>query len=498
MESCELFFFLKGWQLYCKGELLFAKKQLNEKPLNPPTIMRNAIILGIVFLFLGFMGLKDSQAQMYLENGRQICCGDSILNGNYLALGINPAHLGRVLSVKRGTGFMQVGGSFYSHGLDLGQVMSLSFTDNVLDSSMKQEIVGRYPPEDNFEYDGKLEINWLSFSYASPKFGGFALQIQDRFMSTATIPNDFLGVLLLGPAAPVFQEPNGYSQAISSPNGTSLDYGHYRSIRMGYGAKLLQVDKVKIYGGLTYAFLFGIGRLSAEIDNGSFTSVSSFSELYQLDYQNIDIQDPAYQRQILSNAGVGNSLSLGLSVDIGQDLNLSASVIDIGSLNFSKNITRHTASSQTIIDSVSQGIIDSYNAGELSVEFFDLLNEQKLDKIAVKLNTHARVGGTYRIDDKFFASAEAIIPMRSQNLSVIDVESATVIGSITWNPIPKVFYLTSGAFYNPQFGWRIPFGVSAGLGPNARISIATGDLRTFLGAQDPMASLSISFFGHNY
>ncbi|MCI4667395.1 MAG: DUF5723 family protein [Bacteroidia bacterium] len=460
--------------------------------------MKKIFLLILSALFFVLVGFPTAKAQMYLENGRQVCCGDSILNGSYLSLGINPAHLGRVLSVKRGSGFLQIGGSFYSHGLDLGQVLDLSLTDGLVDENVKQEIVDRYPPSDNFEYDGKLEINWLSFSYAHPKYGGFAIQVQDRFVSTATIPNDFLGVLLLGGQAPVFQQPNGSSIAPSTANGTSIDYGHYRSIRLGYGVKLLDLDQVKLYGGITYSRLFGIGRLDASIEDQEFVSVSSFSELYQLDYQNINIQDPNYQRQILSNAGTGNAFSLGVSLDIGKDANISASIIDIGSLKFTKNVSRHTASSTSIIDSIGQGVVNSYNAGEISIDLFNLTDRNSINEINVNLNTHARVGGTYRIDEKFIANAEAIIPMRSQDLSVIDVESATVIGTVTWNPIPKVFYLTAGTFYNPQVGWRIPVGASFGLGPRARISISTGDLATFLGAPDPMASLSISLLGHNY
>jgi len=439
----------------------------------------------------------SSQAQIYLENGRQVCCGDSLLNGNYLALGINPAHLGRVLSVKRGSGFLQVGGSFYSHGLDLGQVLDLSFGDERIDPALKQEIIDRYPPEDDFEYDGKLDLNWLSFSYAHPKYGGIAIQIQDQFQSTATIPNEFLGIALLGPAAPVFQ--NGSSQqALESGNGTRFSYAHTRRIRVGYGVKLLQVQEIKLYAGATYSRLFGIGHLNADIEDQRFSAISSFSELYRLDYQNLNLQNPDDQRQLISNAGAGHAFSLGLSLDITQKANLSLSLVDVGSLSFTKNVARHEASVQSIIDSIGSGIVESYDAGATSVRLFDLTDSEYGGEIDVILNTHARVGGTYRINKSLFANAEAIIPMRSSNLRVIDTEQATVIGALTWNPIPRVFYLTAGTFYNPQFGWRIPVGVSVGLGPRARLSVSTGDLATFLGAKDPMASLSISFLGQNY
>ena len=155
-------------------------------------------LLWLLLAVLIFNSKSDLNAQLYYDNGRQICCGDSVLSGKYRALGINPAHLGRTGRIQRSGGFLQIGGSLYGQGLDLGELLDATFSDEVLSDTLKQGILGRTNPMENFEYEARLSVNWASFSYATEKLGGIAVGVQDRVNNTGLLPNDMISLLALG------------------------------------------------------------------------------------------------------------------------------------------------------------------------------------------------------------------------------------------------------------------------------------------------------------
>jgi len=437
-------------------------------------------------------------AQMYYDEGRLVYAGDSTVEGSYMALGINPANLGRTSRFKTGGGLLQVGGNFHSNGLNLGQVLNLSFTDQLLSDTVKNLLVGQNSePSEAFEYDGNLDINWVSYSWAKPKVGGFAINIQDRIASTATIPNSFFGILLKGTDAPAVDSISSLNDLYSLGDGTEAFYSHIRAARLGYGRKVLGIDGIaNFYAGATVQLLWGVGYFNGRIDNAVYQSTAAFSDLYRADYGNLNIQDPNVQRQLLSSVGQGFGFDLGVSADIGKKLNVGASIVDIGSLLWDQDVVQAQLDVPTLIDSIQEGIISSYNLNTEITDVYDLAVRVPGESFRTYLNTQARLNASYRVSPRFVVAGDLVMPFRNSNLNVIDQEAATLTGSVNWVIVPKMINFSSGFIYNRRVGYRWPAGLTVGLGSFV-VSLTTADFLTFVTSRDPMAAVSISVMGFN-
>ncbi|MEM6803198.1 MAG: DUF5723 family protein [Bacteroidota bacterium] len=451
---------------------------------------RQLIFLFILILF----GSLDLSAQMYLDNGRQICCGDSIISGKYRALGVNPAHLGRTARLQRSGGILQIGGSLYGQGLDLGELLDATFTENVLSDTLKEGILSRTNPQENFEYEGRLNINWISFSIASEKLGGIAVGIQDRWLNTGVLPNDAINLLALGQNSQVFQNASGASELGAVADGSRLSYSHVRELRIGYGRRMMKVGTFSLYGGFTYKRLWGIGYLGAQIENGLYEGVSSFAELYDINFGQLNLRDPGARNQLLSSAGGGSAFDIGIVMDIGEKLTLAASIVDVGNLTWKKDILESEIAFEEVIGDLGDGIINSYNLSEEVGNLFDLVQSEAGNEFEVPLNTRLRLNSSIRLSQKLILHAELLTPFDKDNVTYIDQDAAIFHATATLSPV-KLFRINSGVYYSGRYGWRMPLGVSFGFRGKSMLSIATTDILTFFTNRSPLASLSISTIG---
>lgn len=449
----------------------------------------------------------DLRGQMFFDDGRMVYAGDSTVEGSYLALGINPANLGRVQGQRKGGTVLQVGGNFYSDGLDFGQVLDLTFTDQALSPEIKRGILDQNALSgDDFVYDGNLDVNWLSYSYATPTLGGIAVTVQDRVASTATVPNDALGVLLLGGDAPAVQQASSPSDIYGAGDGTDISYSHIRSVRLGYGRMLARVrggngkgnyrnELFRLYAGVGINMLWGIGYFRGGIEEGQFTSVAAFSDLYRVNYAQFNIQDPNTQRQLLSSVGQGFAFDLGLGLDIGDKLSFGASVVDVGSLVWDQNVLGTSVNFATIVDSAAQGLIDSYQMGQEVGNLYELVEQRPVPSFETFLNAQVRLNAAYRITERMRVGGDLVMPLRSANPETLDVEAATITGSFSWAIVPRFIYLSSGFIYNGSFGARMPLALSVNLGGRSTLNVSTADLLTLGLRENPLASLTLSFSG---
>ncbi len=445
--------------------------------------------------------------QMYFDDGRVVYSGDSTTEGRYLSLGINPANLGRVTGTRKGGTLLQIGGNFYSNGLDLGQVIDLSLTSQIIDPDLATQLVSQNAlPTEDFSYEGNLDVNWLAYSFANPTLGGIAFSVQDRWASTSAIPNDLLGLLLQGTESPAVQQANSRDDLLGIGDGTLATYSHIRSARIGYGRMLARVrggngkgeyrnELFRLYGGVGIQVLWGIGFFNGQIENGRFSSTSSFSDLYRINYAGFDIQDPTTQRQLLSSSGQGFAFDLGLGLDIGDKISIGASVVDVGSLTWDENVLATSADFGAILDSVGQGLIQSYELSQEIGNLYALVEQSPDPAITTLLNAQTRLNVAYRITERMRLGADLVMPMRSGNPETIDVEAATLTGSFSWSIVPRFIYLSSGFIYNGNFGTRWPLALSVNLGGATTLNVSTADLLTLVSGREPLASLTISFSG---
>ncbi len=454
----------------------------------------------LLLVFNAFYGYS----QMYFDDGRMVYAGDSTVEGSYQSLGINPANLGRVSQRRKGGAILQVGGNFYSDGLDFQQVIGLTFREDSLGEALKNEIVSQ-TASGEFAYEGNLDVNWFSYSYASPTLGGIAVNVQDRLASTATIPNEALGIMLLGENSAAVQNAANISDLSGLGDGADVSYSHIRAVRIGYGRMIARVrggngggdfrnELFRIYAGGTLQLLWGVGYFNGEIQNGNFSSKSTFADLYRVNYGQLTIGDPLLQRQLLNTVGQGVAFDLGLGVDIGEKISFGASIVDVGGLTWDEGIVTTSTDFVTLVDSSQQGLINSYQISQEAGNFLDLGTQGTAPSFETLLNAQTRLNFAYRLNDRMRLGGDMVIPLRSANPEAIDIEAATLTGSFSWAIVPQYIYLSSGFIYNGSFGARLPLGISANFG-GATFNISTADLLTLAQRRRPLASLSVSISG---
>lgn len=451
--------------------------------------MKNLLLL--LFLFLSF----SIHGQMYYNNGRQLCCGDSLLVGSHRALGINPANLGRSGTFRKSLGLLQLGGSYYSDGLDLGGLLLLSFTDDSLSDNFKEDWLGQVSDGGPFIFSNNLEMEWLSFSIASERMGGMAFYLKDRVSSYSTIPGSMLALLLVGQDALLSQPPERFNAA---GNGTTLFYSHIREASLGYGRKIYKREGLHLYAGFAVKRLWGIGYFRTNIDDGLVAGLSSFSHFYKINYGQLRLENNL-DRKLLDTSGEGIAWDAGLAADIGQAFHVSFSVTDVGQLNWNEQVLRSRTSFGDFAGSLNEGVINSASFSEELEDVYQALDFQEGALFKTPLNTQFRLNTLYKADPRLSLSTDLILPVSENKPDILNYQPATFMAALNWNALPGYFNLSSGLFYSNAFGFRLPLGFSLGIFDNAMFSISTADLLTFvLNNRNPYAGLSITAFNYKF
>lgn len=431
-------------------------------------------------------------AQMYYQDGRQVCCGDSLLTGSYQTLSINPANLGRAGRLQKSIGILQIGGNFYSDGLDKGQLLDFAFTDKLLTESQKEAIVGNEAPVDEFFYDGNIEINWLSFSLASPKLGGIAVNVKDQVFSTLTLPNSVIGLLIQGTNSNAYQSATNLDALSRIADGTFGNFHHLRTASVGYGRRVLGTGKWNLYLGGTYKHIWAIGYYQAQIDQGTFSGRSAFSDFYRINYGLLNLNTASGRRELLSDVGTGQAIDIGGSLDVSDKINIGISIIDIGSIKWKDQVVEYQGDFSRVIDSVGNGLVNSFDFSEEAAGLYDLMESGSGAPFTSQLHTRLRAQGTFRIKQSLNASFDLSLPLREESPDVLNYQPTLIAGNLNWEVMPKLLTLNSGVLYSKKWGIRMPFGIMVGIKNAAMLSVSTADLLTFLSGRDPYASLSVA------
>ena len=372
----------------------------------------------LLFLLLFGFSLK---AQMYYNNGRQLCCGDSLLVGSHRALGINPANLGRSGALRKSFGLLQFGGSYYTDGLDLEGLAVLSFTDDTLGQDFKEEWLNNVAESKPFTFSSNLEMEWLSFSIASENFGGLAFYLKDRVSSFSNIPANMLSLLLVGQAAPAFQQPEQLSAA---GNGARLFYSHIREASMGYGRKIFKNEKVTLYGGLTVKKLWGIGYFRTNIVGGSVRGLSSFSNFYRINYGQLALENNL-ERMLLDASGQGQAFDFGLAADIAKVFHISFSFTDIGALSWNEQVLSSSTSFANFTNSLEEGLINTAGFSDELKDVYQSLEFHKGVVFKTPLNTQFRMNSMFRTGPRLSLSTDLVLPLNENKADVLNFQPAT-------------------------------------------------------------------------
>lgn len=443
------------------------------------------------FLLSGF----SLKAQMYYNNGRQLCCGDSLLVGNHRALGINPANLGRSGTLRKSFGVLQFGGSYYTEGLNLKGLSKLSFTDDSLSREFKSDWLDNIEIGESFTFSNNLDMEWLSFSIASENLGGIGFSLKERVSSYAHIPGDMLSLMLDGKDSPVYQQKE---QLPAAGNGSSLFYSHIREASIGYGRKIFKTKLLSLYAGATVKKLWGIGYFRTDIVGDQLSGLSSFSNFYRINYGEITMNNIP-KRNLLDASGQGYAYDFGVAADLFKVLHVSLSVTDIGSVSWDKQVLSSNINFGEIAAALEEGVINSAGFSEELESVYDNFQFGEGEAFTTPLNTRIRQNIVWSVSSRLSLSTDFVMPLNKNKAEVLNFHPATFTAALSWSVIPGMLNLSSGYFYSDVFGTRLPLGISIGISENAMISLSTADVLTFvIDSENPYPGISFTTLNYKF
>jgi len=185
------------------------------------------------------------------------------------------------------------------------------------------------------------ETNLLSFGYNSD-FGSFNFRIRENVLMMTKFKGDLTDFLM---------SPTLQNMAIDQPQLFGAEALHYREYSLGYAKEIVK-DKLtvggraKIYYGKSILFSEVSGKIIERRDT-FFTQISGPMRLSipaNPDLDNGVLKDMNLAKNFdignyITNAkNVGVGIDLGINYKISPEIELSASVIDLGSIKWKQNI----------------------------------------------------------------------------------------------------------------------------------------------------------------
>ena len=218
--------------------------------------------------------------------------------------------------------------------------MLKDFLSGALDTAALKSVFNSLIKEDLFFQ--RFETSLISFGYNSG-IGSFSFRINEIEQIRSSLKGDITEFLTV----PAIQ-----TVALNHPQILSADMVHYREYSLGYARELIQH---KLSVGLRAKIYFGKASLVPEVpieisgkDNKYFFGTSgpiksSLPVNFVLDEDTIITGATASKNfsalnYLFNKQNMGAGIDLGFSYQINSEINLSASVVDLGKINWNSNL----------------------------------------------------------------------------------------------------------------------------------------------------------------
>lgn len=418
-------------------------------------------------------------------------------------IGINPANLGWENNYKFSISILIFGISAQSRVMDYAELKeAILRPDESFTPEQKKNFASVFSNPDGLNLQSNL--NWLTFSFASPKLGGFAMNLRDRSFAHITLNENAADILFNGEDAEIFQDTMAFLQNISTIfDSSEISYLHYRELNLAYGRKLLGIGGTSdssyfsLYGGVGVKYLWGLGNLEMIAQDNILTGHSSFSSKYGVDYGNIQNFTPETSSGIFPSVGSGTAFDLGAGIGIGK-MKISLSAVDIGKIKWEKNVL---VAHDTLLPDTSQFDFSGINSWDISEQATQMFNDSGLiefkpgEPYSLTMLSKFRLGIGYQISKRMVAGADLVLPLNDEPTNL---ESAFfALG--TEMALASNFFFSIGVSGNSTYGFSLPCGVTLGrFFKFLELRVATNDLLTYLNhGSNPNISLAVSLFRFN-
>jgi hypothetical protein len=288
------------------------------------------------------------------------------------AAGLNPANLGLRDRSAFSFGILPLGGHLGTNFMNWGEFYKYfsgvetkeGKKGKYLSDAEKQNILNNFPDGKGNAFTGGA-VTLFAFSFVDEELGGFAFTVNERFGVSGTIPSDYVRFLFYG-------NPLGSKYEFS---GTEANGQWLREYALHYGRALPSfVPHSKISAGISLKLVHGFAYGAVEDFSGSIltdtNSVLTAAGKYSARRSAIDtFNDSTGGNYILfpAPAGVGFGFDMGATAQIGGAFTVGLSVIDIGSISWSRNAREYNDDESVTVTGISEqaqrdSITDSFKS----------------------------------------------------------------------------------------------------------------------------------------
>lgn len=341
--------------------------------------MKNLVLL-VVSLFTVSYSFSQTQGIAYTTVGKGVA---TTFVTDYHCLGINTSALGwgsGYEKYKTTSGGFEMNGGFYSDALTSDKLKKFAKTiysqirkdssTTAIDWKAQQAAAAEYA-EAGIAIDG--QYNWGGFAYQSKRFGGIAFNVSENYNWYSKLNTELTDIIFRGQLANYFdsltlvvgldtsmiansdtlsQETlNSVIQGnISVPlnlsqltRGSSIRMVWNRSYNFGYGRKVFGKDSTFVlYAGVGGRFIQSMAMFELESNDDGLIFASSLSPSFKIDYGEVAKSNISsftnYKGGIPPAVGNGFGVDLSVSAIFFNKLKVAASVNNIGSVKYKRNV----------------------------------------------------------------------------------------------------------------------------------------------------------------
>jgi hypothetical protein len=458
--------------------------------------MKKYLLTALLSMY-SFLSFSQAEMSVYSATGRAGVATTFVTD--YQAIGINPANLGfgRVNDSKKFTfGLLEFGANVYHQGMSNADFSKYAL--HYKNSSLLDKISAANKFASN-TISINVDFTLLGVAFQDEKFGGLAFSIRESFRYYSNLTPSSSDYVFRGGTSSIFEslvlsngntvpnDPNNY--AAYQTGGVTIDSGKtstpftiarlvgntkikqhwYRDYCMSYGRKVYDGKGLQLYAGVGVKYVAGYNYIDITSDGNTITGNVALNPITR-PVSSLGVTSPSNTaNNNYQSIGNGYGFDLGLTLSIKQKYKIGVSAVNIGSVNYGKNV-------YSLKDSAITSVVVNQTEG------FKALGEtvkwQGEKNLKVSLPAMLRAGASMSLlDYKLEIGVDAIVPLNDAAGNF----NSTLIAVGGDYKILKSIKLSTGFNMggNTAKKFNLPLGVTFSFNKTLEFGLATRDILSY-------------------